>query len=155
MVFNTRNAAGTLGERMRITNAGGVAIGVTALDANYLLQLPNSSSQKAKAYAWDTYACSEVWKTNIVPIPNSLNKINSLRGITFSYNYPEENHPMNGLEGIGITAEELDSLGLPNLVTKDNENYTSINLPGIIPILVEAIKELKTRIEILEQLNKQ
>jgi hypothetical protein len=150
IIFNTRNTAGTIAERMRLTSAGGLAIGVTALDTNYLLQLPNSSSQKAKAYSWDTYACSELWKTNIVPIPNSLDKISSLRGITFNYNYPEVSHPMNGLEGIGITAEELESLGLPNLVTKDNGTYTSINLPGIIPILVEAIKELKARLEALE-----
>jgi hypothetical protein len=151
IVFSTRNSTGTLAERMRLTGAGGLYIGGTALDANYLFQLPNSSSQKAKAYAWDTYACSEAWKTNIVCIPNPLNKINSLRGITFTYDYPEENHPMNGQDGIGITAEELESLGLPNLVTKENGTYTSVNISGIIPILVEAIKELKTRIEVLEQ----
>lgn len=130
-----------------VGNGGGVGVGTYTIDANYILQLPNSSTKKAKAYAWDTYACSEQTKDRIERIPSALSKISSLRGITFNWKEGE----LAGKRGIGVTAEELDALGLPGLVEKDGEKYTGINLTNLVPVLIEAVKELQAEVMQLKQ----
>lgn len=138
------------GNGISIADGGAVGIGGVTVDADYFLQLPNSSSQKAKAYAWDTYACSEQWKKNIAPVENASDKLKNLNGITFVHDKPDTPE-INGKEGIGITAESLEALGLPGLVTKsETGEYTGINLTNLIPVLVEAVKALTGRIETLE-----
>ncbi len=49
---------------------------------------------------------------------------------------------------IGFIAQELEKV-LPELVAKDAEGYLSINYIGLIPVLVEALKEQQTQIEAL------
>lgn len=147
LVFETNNT-----ERMRILADGGLGVGVNSLTANYFLQLPNSSSKKALANAWDTYACSQKWKTEITPIQNAIEKLKSISGIKFKYNYDDKNHILNGKYAIGITAEDLDKIELPGLVSKhDDDEYASINLVNLIPILLQAIKELNVRLDKLEE----
>ncbi len=139
------DASGTgLSERLRVLYNGGVAIGLTALDANYLLQLPNDAAKKGKANAWDTYASSLAWKRNVAPVADPLGKLAMLRGITFTH---APGRPMAGEPGIGIAAEELEMLGLPGLVTRDDQGeYSGINMTLLTPLLVEAINAQQAQI---------
>lgn len=50
---------------------------------------------------------------------------------------------------IGFIAQELKSV-FPELVSEDGDGLMAVNYIGLIPILVEAIKELEARVETLE-----
>lgn len=134
---------------------GPVYIGAdSACDANYYLQLPNDLTKAAKAYAWDTYASSLEWKADVQEIAGATALLRGVRGIRYQHNYPDvdgQPHPMNGQQAIGVSAEELDTLGLPGLVTKGPDGiYRSINMTLLIPVLVQALREIDGRVSALE-----
>ncbi len=138
----TSSAAG--GTLQLQPSGGGVSFAGATVEANYAFEGPNSSTNKAKCYAWDTYASSLKWKTNVAPVADPLGKLAMLRGITFTH---APGRPMAGEPGIGIAAEELEMLGLPGLVTRDDQGeYSGINMMLLTPLLVEAIKEQQQQI---------
>jgi len=73
-------------------------------------------------------------KNNINPIQNSLSKILCLTGRTFKYYNSTENKT-------GFIAQEVQKV-FPDLVKEDSTGQLSIDILGIIPIIVEAIKEI-------------
>jgi hypothetical protein len=81
-------------------------------------------------------------KKNIATVENALATINSIRGIRFDW-------IDNDQPSIGLIAQELEKY-LPELVHTNNQGEKSVNYSGIIGVLIEAIKELTTRIEKLE-----
>ena len=52
----------------------------------------------------------------------------------------------------GLVAQDLQKL-YPDLVYEDNNGYLSVNYIGIIPLLIESIKELNTEVEALKKSN--
>lgn len=80
-------------------------------------------------------------KTNIQTVENALNIVNSLRGVSFDWKE-------SGLPSYGVIAQELEQI-LPELVK--GEEQKSVNYNGIIGVLIEAIKELKSEIEKLKK----
>jgi Chaperone of endosialidase len=85
-------------------------------------------------------------KQNIRPINNALDKILSLHG--YNYNWIDINKD-NGLQS-GVLAQEVREV-LPELVKEDKNGVLSVNYSGIIPVLIEAIKEQQKRIMKLEE----
>jgi hypothetical protein len=105
-------------------------------------------------------------KTNIRPMSNSLEIIKSLKGV--NYEYDVEKYPYLGLsvgKQYGFIAQELESV-VPELVevhildvngckpmeAKNESNaqleeFKMVNYVGVIPILVEGIKEQQKMIE--------
>jgi hypothetical protein len=74
-------------------------------------------------------------------IDNSLDIINSLRGVSFDWK-------SNGKKSYGVIAQELEKI-LPDLVTtKDNK---SVNYNGLVGILLQAVKELSVEVEELKK----
>jgi hypothetical protein len=53
-------------------------------------------------------------------------------------------------EKIGFIAQELEAI-LPQVITEDSDKYKNVAYGNIVPVLVEAIKELSTKIEKLEK----
>ena len=89
-------------------------------------------------------------KTNIEVITNALATIMQINGVT--YNWSEEMLRMSpsksGQTGYGFIAQELEKV-LPHLVKAGD--YKSIQYDGLIPILLQAIKELYLEIEKLKK----
>jgi hypothetical protein len=81
------------------------------------------------------------YKTNILPIENSLDIVSEMRGVKF--NWKESNRP-----SYGVIAQELQEV-LPELVHGDDPK--TVNYNGIIGVLIEAIKELKDEIDMLKK----
>jgi hypothetical protein len=79
-------------------------------------------------------------KKNIRTVENSLNTIDSLRGVSFDWKE-------TGKGSYGVIAQELEEV-LPELV--GDGVVKSVNYNGIIGVLIEAIKELKKEIEELK-----
>ena len=86
-------------------------------------------------------------KDNIVPIPNALDKVISISGNTFDWN--EKTHK-EGSE-TGVLAQEVEELGLPGIVTTRESGYKAVKYEKLVPLLIEAIKELKNEVDELKK----
>jgi len=81
-------------------------------------------------------------KKNVTTLTNSLEKVKQLRGVNFEWDLdtlPEPLH-MAGTQ-IGFVAQEVDKV-LPEVVLHSDSGVQSVDYGRIIPVLVEAIKEL-------------
>ena len=87
-------------------------------------------------------------KENIEVIPNALDKVSELRGVTFNYK-------KDGKKSTGLIAQELEKV-LPEVVYdtheigNEDEQFKAVRYGNTVGLLVEAIKELKERNEKLE-----
>ena len=86
-------------------------------------------------------------KSNITSIADAINKVKSLRGVTFEWN---EDSAHEGSD-TGVIAQEVDALGLPGLVQQRQNGDLAVRYDKLIPILIEAIKELSDKVDTLEQ----
>lgn len=87
-------------------------------------------------------------KENIKPIKSALEKVTKLQGVTFDWK--ESDSILEIKEDIGFVAQDVQKV-LPTLVRKNDNGKLSLREKGIVPILVEAIKELKAEIEELKK----
>ena len=86
------------------------------------------------------------FKKNIQPLNHSLEKITQLNG--YSYNWKDEQR--NKDLQTGVLAQEVQLI-YPNLVKTDINGNLSVNYIGLIPVLLEAVKELKKEIDELKK----
>ena len=89
-------------------------------------------------------------KKNIVDVSYGLDDILKLRGVEFDWKEKFE-----GKHDIGFIAQEVEEV-IPELVKEveglnDEESHLVVNYTNVIPVLVEAIKELKAEIEELKK----
>ena len=84
-------------------------------------------------------------KENIVPIVNPLAKVLSISGNTYDWIQG------SGKEGrdVGVIAQELLEV-LPEAVTTRETGYLAVRYDKIIPLLIEAIKDLSAKVEDLQ-----
>jgi hypothetical protein len=88
-------------------------------------------------------------KENIQPIENALEKVNQISGNTYDWKEGyDEVHSHKGND-IGVIAQEIEQI-LPQIVTNRDNGYKAVQYEKIIPLLIEAIKELSAKIDILE-----
>jgi len=100
--------------------------------------------------AYSTTISDERLKENIQPIEDALNKVNQLKGCTFTYT-------PDGKQSAGLIAQEVEKV-LPSAVTEkelplkqgDGKEYKVLQYDQTIGLLVEAIKELTAKVEELE-----
>ena len=91
-------------------------------------------------------------KTNIKPLEGALDKITKLQGVSFTWKENTEISKLTGIkDDIGFIAQEVQEV-LPDLVRKNDNGLLSLRDKGIIPILVEAIKEQQQQIDELKYL---
>ena len=96
----------------------------------------------------------EELKENIENVENGLDTIKKLQGRTFTW---KESAYMPSGKKYGLIAQELEKI-LPDLVhdksgireKEDGSYYKSIQMSGVIPVLIEAVKELSAKVEALE-----
>ena len=86
-------------------------------------------------------------KENIKPIKNPLGKIKKLKGVTFDWKKSE--NILDIKEDYGFIAQDVQKV-IPELIRKNENELLSMRHQGVIPILVEAIKELEARVKELE-----
>ena len=86
-------------------------------------------------------------KQNIIPISNSLSKIEKISGVEFDWKplTEEERKTIHGFEGhdVGVIAQEIEEV-LPEVVTERDNGYKAVKYEKIVPLLIEGIKELKS-----------
>ncbi len=96
-------------------------------------------------------ASDERLKTNIKQISNSLDIINKLNGVYYNWKEGDD------LTHVGFIAQEVNKV-IPELtyVNKNTEeNYMGVHYPNMTAVIVEAIKELNSKLNNNDFLNTQ
>ncbi len=90
-------------------------------------------------------------KTNIAPLGDALQKVMKLNGVSFDW-ATNKSKGATSKQGssIGVIAQDVETV-LPALVSVGHHGEKAVNYSGLIPVLLEAIKEQQTVIETLEQ----
>ena len=109
------------------------------------------------------YASDRRLKTNITPISNALDKVMKIRGVEFDWvdNIVELGFQPQSMHETGVIAQEIQAVisdavrvapfnkMATDISGVDNE-YLTVDKEKIVPLLIEAIKELKAEIEMLK-----
>jgi hypothetical protein len=83
-------------------------------------------------------------KTNVETIPNALEKVISLRGVTYNMIKDVEIDPENAQKHIGVIAQEIEAV-IPEAVKEEN-GIKTVAYGNIVGLLIEAIKDLNDQI---------
>jgi len=80
-------------------------------------------------------------KDNVQKIENAVEKVKKLSGVTFDWK------PESGYSGkdYGVIAQEVENI-LPEIVVTRDNGYKAVNYDKLIPLLIEAIKELSNKV---------
>lgn len=87
-------------------------------------------------------------KKDFSALDQSLEKLTHLRG----YHYFWKDRKLDQTLQTGLIAQEVE-LNFPELVKTDEQGFKSVNYIGLIPYLIESVKELMAKIERLESTN--
>jgi len=92
-------------------------------------------------------------KTNIEDVPHGLNFVNQLNPIKFQFKKSREDDTPTGSVRYGFKAQDVLALEGENPVIIDNSDPENLKYKGetLVPVLVNAIKELKAEIEELKK----
>ena len=118
-------------------------------------------------------------KSEIRPLQSAMDKLSQLNGVAYKKHLPDL--PLNEIDTQGITdevklntirndqssreeleqnenygfiAQELREV-FPELVREDNDGYLGIDYISLIPVMVEAMKELREEIDMLKSANEE
>lgn len=78
-------------------------------------------------------------KSDIVTIPDALEKVKALRGVNFT---------KDGEASTGVIAQEVQQV-IPEVV-HENDEYLSVAYGNLVGVLIEAVKELSAEVEALK-----
>ena len=77
-------------------------------------------------------------KANIISLGATLSKLLNIDGKTYTVK-------KNGAQKIGVLAQDIQAV-FPELVSEDKEGMLSVNYQGLIPVLINALKEQEEKI---------
>ena len=83
-------------------------------------------------------------KSNIVSLGSTLPKLLQIDG---------KSYEMKGKQKIGVLAQEIQEV-FPELVTKDDNEMLAVNYQGLVPVLINALKEQQNEINRLKKQEK-
>jgi hypothetical protein len=98
------------------------------------------------------FASDERLKTNFEPIENAVDKVLQLRGFTYNFNEIGEGLGFDtSIRHAGVSAQEVQAV-LPEAVcpAPASDEYLTVKYDKLVPLLIEAIKELKEEIKELK-----
>ena len=89
---------------------------------------------------------------NIAPVPHGLDFVNQLNPVSFNFKKDRDTEVPNGNKRYGFLAQDILALEGDDNVIIDNEQPDKLKYQGeaLVPVLVNAIKELKAEIDLLK-----
>ena len=87
-------------------------------------------------------------KKDFQPLSNSLSKLTALQGYHFKWIEEARSKELQ----TGLLAQEVQKI-FPELVQTDEKGYLSVNYIGLVPHLVEAVKDQQNEIETMRKEN--
>lgn len=125
--------------RMVIANNGRVGIATTTPS------FPLDVNGTVRATSFIT-SSDERFKKDINKLSGSLEKLNQVRGVSYTFNSEKfKNRSFPSTTQYGVIAQDVQKV-FPSMVYTDEEGYLSVNYTELIPVLIEAIKELSEEI---------
>jgi len=151
----------TAAERMRIDSSGNVGIGTSSPAEKLHVVGDIVATGNVTAFYSD-----ERLKNKVGKIKSPLEKVNSLSGFYYINNELAASFGYDSQEQqVGLSAQEVESV-LPEivslapfdmertedgeLVSKSGEDYKTVDYAKLVPLLVEAIKELTEEVRVLK-----
>jgi hypothetical protein len=137
------------------TNSVGATISYTSwVDA---LSISNTGDLRASGNIYaggDIYAFStsdQTLKTNIVRIDSALAKVNSLDGVAFNWNEDAKEKYQKDVDvrDVGVIAQQVQAV-LPEVIKTREDGTLAVDYSKMVPLLIEAIKELTSKVEDLQ-----
>jgi hypothetical protein len=97
------------------------------------------------------YYSDDRLKTRLNNIPNALQKVLGLNGFYYQANEVAQSLGYEIKREVGVSAQEVQSI-LPEIVAPApiDEQYLTVHYERLVPLLIEAIKELKAEIDSLK-----
>ena len=142
------------GNTLKFTNISySLTAPLTVNTVNNRVGINNENPSYALDVVGDIYASGNItaasdirFKTGISNIENPLSTLTQLRGVTYFPNADTTAH-----RHIGVIAQEVEKV-LPEVVFTDNteSQFKSVAYGNIVGLLIEAVKELSDKINILE-----
>ena len=97
----------------------------------------------------DITASSDIrYKTNIETINNAIEKVQSLRGVTFDWDH--EDFTDNKERSTGVIAQDVEKV-LPEAVRENKNGLKNVSYGNMVGLLIEAIKEQQAQIDELKK----
>ncbi len=136
--------------RMSILSNG--RVGILKTNPQYTLDVNGTAACTGGFWS----SSDKRFKKDIVSLKTSLEKINQLEGV--SYKFKREKFGEINFEDsddrteYGFLAQDLAKV-FPELVRQDKDGYYAVRYEGLIPVLVEGMKEQNATIEAQEEVN--
>jgi len=137
-----------------------VTIGMFPPETNYYLQLPNASTKKAKAFAWDTYSDARI-KTGQEELVYGLAELMKMIPRQYVQHDSEFNNGYlvlgDGQKNIGLIAQEVYKI-IPEAVSKpanDSQELWGMDYNKLIPVVIKAVQDQQKEIESTKLENQQ
>lgn len=151
---------------IRLDANGNVSIRATSVTAGYALDVTGNIRSAGTVIATGeitAYFSDSRLKSNVVTITNAVDKVKSINGVYYNSNNLAADLLGEDItvQRTGLLAQEVEAV-MPQIVrpapfdigdngtSKSGENYKTLQYERLVPLLVEAIKELEARIAKLE-----
>jgi len=142
---------GSSTETFSVANNGTIKVGnSTFVDASRNITCGTIAATGAITATGDItafYSSDRRMKDNVTPIENSLEKVTQLGGYEFDWNHVS---PYEGMHDIGVIAQEVLKVA-PEAVAKRENDMLAVRYEKLVPLLIEAIKDLKKEVEELKR----
>ena len=133
--------------RGNIQVEGKASIGTIEIDDTFTLYTEGEIGASGNITAF--YSSDKRLKENIVEIKDGLSIVNQLRPVKFDW---KEDSPFAHLKPTeyGLIAQEVEEV-IPEVVGRMKQDYRGVKYEGLVPLLIQSIKDLTKRIEELEK----
>ena len=101
------------------------------------------------------YSSDERLKTNVRKIQGALESVSKIDGVIYDWNetYLADHGDVDGYfvrqNNSGVIAQQVEKV-FPHVVADREDGYKAVRYELLVPLLIEAIKELKAEIEVLK-----
>ena len=97
------------------------------------------------------FASDDRLKTNKVNIGNAVDKVKSLNGFTFNFNETGESLGFDPkVSYAGVSAQEVQKVLPEAVTTRSDGEYLTVKYEKLVPLLLEAVKELSAEVDQLK-----
>ena len=147
------------GQTFNITTTGDLsATDITATKGLYVGNSTATFSQddiRAEGNIYAYWSSDINMKTDIHPMENALSKVMNISGVNFNWK-DKTIQDRGGEDGyfvkkrdVGIIAQEVEKV-LPEVVSTRKDGTLAVRYEGLVPLLIEAIKDLEKKVRRLE-----
>jgi hypothetical protein len=140
---NTSGSAATFTSTSQNSQFNSVGVGTAASTTAGEIRATNNIT---------AYYSDDRLKNKLGPILNALSKVKSLNGFYYEANQTAQDLGYDAIREVGVSAQEVQAI-MPEIVVPApiSDKYLTVRYEKLIPLLVEAIKELSEEVERLKE----